>query len=115
MPGFLRYSSLCSHAYVTRDTQCTCLTEEEIRIDSVFYPNDGTPAPSMVSRGINDNYSGKTYQRTDLYGYGIFCQLFNNEDGVIDINGDRYPDWFSWDDSKMKVHFTSPQGDLAEN
>ena len=110
-----RYSSLCSHAYVTRDTQCcTRLTEEEIRIDSVFYPNDGTPAPSMVSRGINDNYSGNVSGGQTSMGMGYSVSYSNNEDGVIDINGDRYPDWFSRDDSKMKVHFTSPQGDLAE-
>ena len=47
-------------------------------------------------------------------GMGYSVSYSNNEDGVIDINGDRYPDWFSQDDSKMKVHFTSPQGDLAE-
>ncbi len=107
-----RYQSVSEYAYISNKLQSASrIGASEIVVDMIDFPTNGTglAAPVQKSRSVTKTISAHgslgSYSNSDIESKYTLS--------VIDLNGDRYPDWVSESSGMVKTQYTANSGTLS--
>jgi hypothetical protein len=117
IPEMGYYQSLTEDVHINGLLQASArIGSLEIVVDSIDFPTDGSGLAAPVQK------SQSTTKTTSAFGsiagangsYSNSKTTNQSELSIIDLNGDRYPDWIMSSGGKVKTQYTSSIGTLSD-
>ena len=117
-----RYESVANNSYVAADKMSSSrIGRQDLHVDEPDFPTAGTPdvpaketaAPYITSSGEGDSFTGSAGAIATIGGGWSETTSYNDQ-SLLDINGDGYPDWINQKDNSIEVIYTNANGQLTD-
>ena len=117
-----RYKSVAKDAYVAGSSMSSSrIGRQDIQVSMPNFPTPGTEenpsehsaCPHMKSSGQGDGFTGSVGLVASVGG-GWSKTTSYNDQSLLDVNGDGYPDWISRIDNTIEIIYTNASGQLTD-
>ncbi|MBQ1176918.1 MAG: hypothetical protein IIX52_05065, partial [Paludibacteraceae bacterium] len=117
-----RYNSVAKDAYVAGSSMSSSrIGRQDIYVPIPKFPTPGTEekpsdetaCPHMKSSGQGDGFTGSAAAIASVGG-GWSKTTSYNDQSLLDVNSDGYPDWISRTDNTIEIIYTNASGQLTD-
>ena len=117
-----RYNSIAKDSYVAGSSMSSSrIGRQDIYVPVPNFPlpgteenpSDKTACPHMKSSGQGDGFTGSVAVIASVGG-GWSNTTSYNDQSLLDINSDGYPDWISRTDNSIEITYTNARGQLTD-
>ena len=116
-----RYNSIAKDSYVAGSSMSSSrIGRQDIYVPVPNFPlpgteenpSDKTACPHMKSSGQGDGFTGSVAVIASVGG-GWSNTTSYNDQSLLDINSDGYPDWISRTDNSIEITYTNARGQIT--
>ena len=117
-----RYESVAKDSYVSsKSISSSRIGKQDLQVDEPKFPTvgtedepgEGTACPYIQSSGEGDGFSGSAGAIASIGG-GSSTTISYNDQYILDINGDGYPDWINKNKDYIEIIYTNANGQLTD-
>lgn len=117
-----RYESIANNSYVAANKMSSSrIGRQDLYVDEPDFPTAGTPdapaketaAPYIQSSGEGNGFSGSASAIASIGGGWSETTSYNDQ-SLLDINGDGYPEWINKTKKSIEITYTNANGQLTD-